>query len=88
MRIIRVLGSMTYAEEVTGCDPATRLVRPVDTPLNDHTEHDEAQEQMPGAGREPCETTTLGTQSRLVNVGQRTVKVITRKVRRRTGRAP
>jgi hypothetical protein len=88
MRIVRVLGAMTSAEEVTGCDPATRLLHPVDTPLNDHTEHDEAQEQMPGTGRVPCETTTLGTQSRLVSVGQRTVKVITRKLRPRTRRAP
>jgi hypothetical protein len=80
VRIIRVLGSMTRAEEVLACDPATRLVRPIDTPLTSHTEDDGEQEPEPLSGRSPA---IHGNQVRFASVHHRVVKVITRTVRRR-----
>jgi hypothetical protein len=83
MRIIRVLGAMTHEQEVAACDAATRLVRPMDTPMNDHTEHDEEQIPPTDGGGAPADNSG---QVRFVSVNKRVVKVITRTVRRRVER--
>jgi hypothetical protein len=76
MRIACVLGAMVAAREVAPSDPPTRLVHPADTPLNDHTEHDDAAPEVPG----------LVAPATAPGRSKRSVVAVTRIVRRRSAR--